>query len=126
MLVTEAKGTCVGAGSPCYGGSARGVAPNVGLYPRMHLMPNGLVVTCGIDANVRSWDPENGKWSLLGLTSSDRHYGASFLLPLHNITSKRGKILLVGGSPEIPGRANSGKFLLDTNAVLDFSYLVNG
>ena len=37
------EGTCVGAGLPCYGGSASGVAPNVGLYPRMHLMPSGLV-----------------------------------------------------------------------------------
>ena len=33
------------SGLPCYGGSASGVAPNVGLYPRMHLMPSGLVVT---------------------------------------------------------------------------------
>ena len=79
----------------------KGVAPNVGLYPRMHLMPNGLVVTCGdCTLYVRSWDPANGKWSLLGQTSFYRHYGASFLLPLHNITSERGKILLVGGSPD--------------------------
>ena len=35
-------------------------------------------------------------------TSSYRHYGASFLLPLHNVISERGKILIVGGSPDIP------------------------
>ena len=51
------EGTCVGAGLPCYRGSASGVAPNVGLYPRMHLMPSGLVITCGVHTNVRSWDP---------------------------------------------------------------------
>ena len=31
------ESTCPGAGSPCYGGPGNGVAPNVGLYPRMHL-----------------------------------------------------------------------------------------
>ena len=50
------EGTCVVAGLPCYGGSASGVAPNVGLYPMMHL-PSALVITCGVHTNVRSWDP---------------------------------------------------------------------
>ena len=70
----------------------------------------------GLHAIVRSWDPENGKWSLLGTTSSDRHYGASFLLPLHNITSERGKILLVGGSPDPDSYAITRVEILDFDA----------
>ena len=110
------EGTCAGAGMPCYGGSASGVAPNVGLYPRMHLMPSGLVVTCGVHTNVRSWDPANGKWAFLGQTSIYRHYGASFLLPLHNITSERGKILLVGGSRDADSYATTRVEILDFDA----------
>ena len=90
---------CTGAGSPCYGDSGAGVAPSIGNYPRMHLMPNGLVITCGSQSTVRSWDPMTGRWAVLTQISAYRHYGASFLLPLHNTPSERGKILLVGGSP---------------------------
>ena len=118
------EGTCVGAGLPCYGGSASGVAPNVGLYPRMHLMPSGLVVTCGVHPNVRSWDPANGKWSFLGQTSFYRHYGASFLLPLHNILSERGKILLVGGSPDAESYATTRVEILDFDAGTSISPIV--
>ena len=53
------QSVCPGAGSPCYGGSNSGVAPGIGLYPRMHLMPSGLVITCGEEVTVRSWDPCN-------------------------------------------------------------------
>ena len=65
----------------------------------MHLMPSGLVITCGSQSTVRSWDPMTGRWAVLTQISAYRHYGASFLLPLHNTPSERGKILLVGGSP---------------------------
>ena len=47
-------------------------------------------------------------------TSIYRHYGASFLLPLHNISSERGKILLVGGSP------TSGDYATTSAEILDF------
>ena len=87
-----------GAGSSCYGGTNNGTAPNVGTYPRMHLMPSGLVVTCGGQVKVLSWNPSNGRWSTLTQSSVYRHYGASFLLPLHNSPNEKGKILLVGGS----------------------------
>ena len=107
------ESTCPGAGSPCYGGPGNGVAPNVGLYPRMHLMPGGLVVTCGEQVTVRSWDPVTGLWNILTQTSTYRNYGASFLLPLHNISSERGKILLVGGSPSSDSYATSSVEILD-------------
>ena len=97
----NANGTvmaCPGAGSPCYGGPNNGTAPNIGNYPRMHLMPSGLVITCGGQATVRSWNPSTGRWVWpLALTSQTRSYGCSFLLPLHNVSSERGKIILVGG-----------------------------
>jgi Domain of unknown function (DUF1929) len=95
------SGICDGAGSPCYGSSGQGVAVNnLLLYPRGHLMPSGLVVICGTHRNVRTWNPQNGAWSGVIATSSiaSRSYGTSFLLPLQNTTSERGKILLVGGS----------------------------
>ena len=93
------QSVCPGAGSPCYGGSNNGVAPNVGLYPRMHLMPSGLVMTCGEAVTVRSWDPATGIWNIVTQTSSYRNYGTTFLLPLNNTPSERGKILIVGGDP---------------------------
>jgi fibronectin type 3 domain-containing protein len=106
-------GKCPGAGSPCYGGSQNGVAPPVGTYPRMHLMPSGLVITCGGQVSVRSWEPATGKWALLTQNTIYRHYGASFLLPLHNISSERGKILLVGGSPTAVDYATTSAEILD-------------
>jgi fibronectin type 3 domain-containing protein len=88
-----------GSGSPCYGGTKNGTAPNVGQYPRMHLMPSGLIIYCGGQPGVKSWDPVTGRWSgTITQSSTYRHYGASFLLPLHNTSTEKGKILLVGGS----------------------------
>ena len=107
-------GECPGAGSPCYGGPNNGAAPSIGVYPRMHLMPSGLVITCGAQVNVRSFDPATGTWALLTQNSVYRHYGASFLLPLHNDPAERGKILLVGGSPA------SGDFATTSAEILDF------
>jgi Domain of unknown function (DUF1929)/Fibronectin type III domain len=92
---------CPGAGSPCYGSPNNGVATNTGIYPRAHLMPSGLVVTCSSSHNngVRTWDPSTGQWKFIGSTLTKRDYGTTFLLPLNNNVSERGKILLVGGSP---------------------------
>ena len=56
-------GECPGAGSPCYGSANNGVAPTIGTYPRMHLMPSGLVITCGGQVAVRSFDPVTGRWA---------------------------------------------------------------
>ncbi|MGA8563508.1 MAG: twin-arginine translocation signal domain-containing protein, partial [Nitrososphaeraceae archaeon] len=44
---------CAGAGSPCYGGSHNGTAPSIGTYPRMHLMPSGLLITCGAQSDLQ-------------------------------------------------------------------------
>ena len=107
---------CPEAGSPCYGGPNNGTAPSIGTYPRLHLMPSGLVVTCGGQTTVRSWDPATGKWAILTQTSTYRHYGASFLLPLHNIASERGKILLAAGALDGATFATTAVEILDFDA----------
>jgi hypothetical protein len=89
------ESTCTDAGSHCYNGAS---PESVSLYPRTHLMPNGLLVICGMRREIWSWDQANGAFAYLGRSSTYRYYGTSFLLPLQNTASERGKILLVGGS----------------------------
>jgi len=88
-----------GAGAPCYGGTNNGVNPGVGLYPRMHLMPSGLVADVAPTSLRRVWDPETGRWYQAG-NGTLRSYGTSVLLPLQNTTNEAGKILVCGGSPQ--------------------------
>jgi hypothetical protein len=113
---SPADPACPGSGSPCYGAANNGVAPNLGLYPRMHLMPSGLVVTCGFQTGVRSWDPATGIWRFLTNTSTFRSYGTSFLLPLQNNSTERGKILVVGGSPTADSTSIRSAEIIDYNA----------
>jgi galactose oxidase-like protein/fibronectin type III domain protein len=90
---------CPGAGSPCFGGPNQGVAFQMSLYPRMYLMPSGLVFTSGQQQNTNLWDPVSGAWTNVNLTSQTfRDYGTSILLPLQNTTTERGKVMIVGGS----------------------------
>lgn len=107
---------CVGAGSPCFGGTNMGVGPAISLYPRAHLMPSGLVITCGPHREVRSFDPQTGRWNILANLSTYRHYGTTFLLPLQNTTSEKGKILVVGGSPTSADPATRTVQIIDFNA----------
>jgi chitodextrinase len=107
---------CVGAGSPCFGGTNMGVGPAISLYSRMHLLPSGLVITCGPYKDVRSFDPQTGRWNLLANLNMYRHYGTTFLLPLQNTTSEKGKILVVGGSPTSADPATATAQILDFNA----------
>ena len=85
-----------GAGSPCYSK----VAPNVLLYPRMHLMPTGLVAVCGQSKTLRTFDPSTGIWKFAGNMNfgASRGYGSSVLLPLQNTTAEKGKVLVFGGT----------------------------
>jgi hypothetical protein len=107
---------CPGAGSPCYGGTNKGVSPDVNLYPRSHVMPSGLVVVCDTtDTLVRTWDPSTGQWRNAATTSTKRDYGTTFLLPLNNNATERGKVLLVGGS------FGANDFATTTVEILDFN-----
>jgi hypothetical protein len=82
------------AGKTCYG---PGAAPYLSLYPRMHLMPSGLIASVGQGVDDRVYDPSTGKWVWRGSTIS-RQYGTSVLLPLQNVNTEKGKILVCGGS----------------------------
>ena len=87
-----------GAPGPQYGGANMGVAPGgIGLYPRMHLMPNGIVAMVGQGATRRTWEPSTGRWRGAGSATS-RNYGTSVLLPLQNTPEEKGAILVCGGS----------------------------
>ncbi len=83
------------AGKTCYG---PGTAPYVTLYPRMHLMPSGLIASVGAGVDDRVYDPATFRWVWRGSTTA-RHYGTSVLLPLENTDTERGKILVCAGSP---------------------------
>jgi hypothetical protein len=105
-------GRCSGAGSPSYSGAA----PNLLLYPRMHLMPSGNIVVASMLDDIRLWNRSTGSWSTLGLSSpSYRHYGTSVLLPLNNMITEKGKILIVGGSPTFSDPATAICQVLDFN-----------
>lgn len=110
---TSAVGMCEGAGEQTYSGAA----PNLALYPRMHLMPSGNIVVAGMLDDIRLWNRSTGAFSTLGLSSPfQRHYGTSVLLPLENTSSEKGKILLVGGSPGSAEPATTECQILDFNA----------
>ena len=90
--------SCTGP-KPTYGGPNQGTAPWLSLYPRMHLMPSGLVFASSPLQNTYQWDPSSFTWTLVNSTSQTyRDYGTSILLPLQNTSSERGKVLIVGGS----------------------------
>jgi hypothetical protein len=92
--------TCAGAGSPCFGGLNQSIAPWLALYPRMILLPSGLVYTSGMREYMFMFDPSTGAWTLVGQSSFGqfREYGTSILLPLQNSSSERGKVIVIGGS----------------------------
>jgi Domain of unknown function (DUF1929) len=111
-------GLCPGAGSPCYGSANNGVAPAAGGYPRMHLMPSGLVAFVGGTNVFRTWNPANGSWSSpITQNRTARSYGTSFLLPLNNNSSERGKVLVCGGSAGTTTPTNPG---ISAVEILDF------
>ena len=94
------------AGKTCYG---PGTAPYVTLYPRMHLMPSGLIASVGAGVDDRVYEPDTFRWRWRGSTIV-RHYGTSVLLPLENTDTEQGKILVCGGStprPQDPATASA-------------------
>jgi hypothetical protein len=104
--------TCPGAGSPCYNNAC----PTLSFYPRAHLMPNGRLVITGFRREIYSWNPADGRFTLLGNTRIYRDYGTTFLCPLNNTSSEKGKILVVGGSATVTDPATTSVEMLDFNA----------
>ena len=56
-------------GTPCFGGPNQSAAPGLGFYPRMFLMPSGLVYTSFIEIYLYMVDPSTGGWTLVGLSA---------------------------------------------------------
>jgi hypothetical protein len=109
--------SCVpGANTPVYGGTGQGSVPNIGYYPKMNLLTNGNVLNCGGQDQLRIWNPATGVWSNLPKMSTARHYGCSFLLPLHNDANERGKVMVVGGSSTSSASATSTVQIIDFDA----------
>ncbi|HKR73058.1 MAG TPA: galactose oxidase-like domain-containing protein, partial [Candidatus Nitrosocosmicus sp.] len=109
--------TCPGAGTPCYGGPNQGTAPWLSLYPRMFLMPSGLVYTSSPREELYLFDPSTGRWTRVGVSAFGqyRDYGTSILLPLQNTSSERGKVMVLGGSVTADGPATNVVEIHDFN-----------
>jgi hypothetical protein len=127
-VVLDPNGTrtyCVGAGSglpgsgsPCFGGVGAGTMADHSLYPRMHLMPSGMVFMCGQGNNLYLWNPSTGVYTPAGSTILPhyRTYGTSYLLPLQNTTSEKGTVLICGGNPDSNIPATNTSEILDFNS----------
>ncbi len=84
--------------SPCYGGTNSGANPVLSLYPRMHLMPNGLVAMVGPLPNLMTYQHWTGHWFVASAKmSTSRFYGATTLLPFSNVPNPQVEILAAGG-----------------------------
>jgi hypothetical protein len=112
-----------GAPGPVYGGTNMGVAPGgLGLYPRMHLLPNGRVAVVGQGATRRIWNPATQKWHGAG-TIAKRSYGTSVLLPLQNTTDELGSILVCGGSPTPNAGALNSAQIFKPSSAASFAFV---
>jgi len=109
MYCVGACTTLPGSGSPCYGGTKMGTVPSISYYPRMHLMPNGLVACVGMNGPLKTWNPSTGAWVLGGqfAINQNRTYGSSVLLPLQNTTTETGRVLSIGGASTITSPATN-------------------
>ena len=109
MYCVGACTTLPGAGSPCYGGPNNGTIPSMTYYPRITVMPSGLLACAGMNPPLQTWDPSTGRWVIGGpfAINQNRVYGTSVLLPMQNNTNEGGKILLIGGAPSTADHATN-------------------
>ena len=86
------------------------ISPDLNEYPRCFLVPtshpsypSGMIAfTGGYDDQLRTWNPLTGQWvnsiNITGITPIvNRFNGTAFLLPLENVLTQNGRILLAGG-----------------------------
>jgi hypothetical protein len=84
---------------------------DVGLYPRVHLLRNGKLVTTGPARRTRYFDPATNTWHRgPAMRFGDRLSGSSVLLPGSR------KILVFGGRRTSTGAPTARAELLDTSA----------
>ncbi len=84
-------------------------------YPRLHLLPSGLVVITGPSASTRTFNPTTATWSgtiTSHPSSESRMYGTSVMLPLRPEDGYAARILATGGNTSVP---YAGAHILDTS-----------
>jgi hypothetical protein len=86
------------SGLPCYGQTGQGALSNLSLYPRMLLMPTGLVAVAGQSQTTKTWNPQTGELKFAGPLAIERNYGNMVMLPLNNDPAETGQLLVCGGS----------------------------
>lgn len=106
------RGSGCGADPPPYTeGAGYSIAPTLGEYPRMHLVPSGLqggttgylITVTGQEVTLNIWNPAptSGQWTVPTFTGGtptlDRFYGTSILLPLENVLPQEARIVVAGG-----------------------------
>ena len=70
------------------------------LYPRLHLLPNGMVFYSGAQTTSKTFNPSTNAWTTNFATtnySGTRTYGTSILLPLTPANNYDPKVLIMGG-----------------------------
>ena len=70
------------------------------LYPRMHLLPDGRVLSSGSGTGSRFFTPSSRTWSAVAVTtrySGTRTYGTSVLLPLMASNGYGARVMILGG-----------------------------
>ena len=75
------------------------------LYPRMHLLPNGNVFYAGPGRGSRIFNTITNTWSAVianTILTSNRNAGTSVLLPLSPTDNYRTRVMIAGGSGNVP------------------------
>lgn len=88
------------------------------LYPRMHLLPNGLIFNSGLQPQSKFYNPATNAWTSCCTTNfpNDRGYGTSVLLPLSPSQSYKPEVMIMGG-----GRADDTTLATNTTELIDLS-----
>jgi hypothetical protein len=87
--------------TPGTGWSTQYTAPfTPDLYPRMHLLPSGMVLYSGSLPKTKIFDPSTTTWNTNGANTNyagARLYGTSILLPLTPANNYDPKVIIMGG-----------------------------
>jgi hypothetical protein len=88
--------------------------PNVPLYPRQSLLPDGKVFASGANFVSQTYNPVTKSWASGPTTifGQNRDYGTSVLLPLTPANRYRPAVIIMGGGP-------GAKNVTDTTEIID-------
>jgi Domain of unknown function (DUF1929) len=88
------------------------------LYPRMHVLPNGLVFNSGLQTQSKFYNPATNAWTNCCTTNfpNTRGYGTSVLFPLTPSNGYKPVVMIMGG-----GRADNVTPATNTTELIDLS-----